>query len=122
MGSARSARGRRRPSTPWRIRLRPRVRRTVRQRPRPAAAVPSLEPLADELDFVLQVDAEALLHSVPRFFHQSVHVGSPRLAEIFDEVAVLLRDPCLSDPMPAEPALVDEFPGFVTRWILERAA
>src|SRR5690242_3955272 len=97
MGPARNGRGRPPREAPSRRRPTPRARPSDRRRPRRGAIGRSFESLADQLDFVFELDAEALADAASRFLHERMDVGRASAAEILDEVAVFLREAGVAD-------------------------
>ena len=59
--------------------------------------------IAEQLDLVLELDAEALARAAPRLRHQRHHVGRAGVADVLDEVRVHRRDARAADRRPFSP-------------------
>ncbi len=121
--SARAAAARTPPHAQWTVRERA-LAGTFRISPRGAGSysVGQLE-LAEELDLVLEPDAELLVRATPRLGHEGERVRRRRAAGVLDEVRVLRRDLGAADPVPLEAARLEHPPRaqLVLR-VLEHAA
>src|SRR5437763_13734942 len=76
-----------------------------------APELPLLQPgqreLAEKLDLVLELDAELLVRTPPRFGHEGDRVGRRGGVCVLDEVRVLGRDLGAADPVSLEPACLE---------------
>ena len=67
--------------------------------------------------------AELVVHAAPRLGHQRERVGRGRAARVLDEVRVPLRDHRAADPVPLQPARLDQRAGAALAGrVLEHAA
>ena len=78
----------------------------------PVLELPALRPLdlAEHLHLGLELDPEPLVDPPPALGHQREHVGGGRLADVLDEVRVLVREAGAADLEPAAAGASSSWP------------
>ena len=75
---------------------------------------------ADPFDLPFEPDAAGLENAAPHFLAQGLDIGGAGRAPIDQKIAMQLRHLCIADHKAATARGIDQLPGFMAGWILER--